>query len=200
MAPPNSQGAVAQVRPVWLVVPLESVGPLRFGMTVGDAAAALPEARELCRFQSDPFYSQIVGIELGFRPAAPALYEYFDGSGQLFCIAADAVHGPRITFDGTNLTGGDPDDVEQWLFDLPDSLGGVRYGPRANPGITELGLVMRVQDTGDGLLTRPVLVGRDWADRCTDDSEGAIPECEFDGPRWPGPRYPEPKTFGPLPG
>jgi hypothetical protein len=69
-------------------------------------------------------------------------------------------------------------------------MGGVCSGPRGNLGINELGLVLRVQDTAEGVLTRPVLVGRDWADRCTDDWEGAIPECEFIGPVWPDPRDP----------
>jgi hypothetical protein len=200
MTPPNSQGAVAQVRPVWLVTPLESVGPLRFGMTVEDAAAALPEAPEFRRFQAGPYDPQIVGLELGFRHGEPAVYEYFDDSGQLFCIAADAIHGPQMTLDGTKLTGGNPVDLEQWLLGLHNSLGGVRYGPRANPGINELGLVLRVQGTADGLRTRPVLVGRDWADRCTDDWEGAIPECEFIGPVWPDPRFPDREKIWPPAG
>jgi len=77
--------------------------------------------------------------------------------------------------------------LEQWLFDLPDSMGGGSYGPRGNPGISNLGLVLRVQDTASGLLTRPVLVGRDKADRCVDDYESAIPECEWVGHVWPHP-------------
>jgi hypothetical protein len=156
-------------------------------MTVDEAAAALPNAGELRRFQAEPYLPQIVGLEFGSRPAEPALYEYFDASGRLFCIAADSVRGPRITLLGIELTGGNPEELEQWLLGLADSVGDVCYGPRANPGINELGLVLRVQDTAHGLLTRPVLVGRDWVDRCTDDWEGAIPECEFIGPVWPHP-------------
>ncbi len=171
-------------------MPLESVGPLRFGMTMAEVVAAVPSAVELRRFVADPF-ADVVGIQFGF----PALYAYFDRSGQLFCVAADAVSGPQLVLDGMALTGGNPSELEQWLFDR----GGLRYGPRANPGIDSLGLVMRVQLTAGGLQTRPVLVGRNWADRCTDDWEGAIPECEWVGHLWPDLRYPErAKTWPPT--
>jgi hypothetical protein len=118
------------------------------------------------------------------------VYAYFDGAGRLFCVAVDAVHGPQVTLDGVALGGGDPAVLEEWMLELPDSMGIVSYGPRGNPGINDLGLVLRVQGTADGLLTRPVLVGRDWADRCVDDWEGAIPECEWVGHVWPHPSHP----------
>jgi len=191
MTPPESQETTAQARPAWVITPLENVGPLRFGMSVEEASAAVPEAQELRRFQAEPYFPEIVGIELGFRSEEPAFYEYFDKSGQLFCVSTDAIRGPQVTLDGTELTGGDPADLENWLLDLPESIGGVRYGPRANPGINELGLVLRVQDTGECLMTRPVLVGHNWADRCTDDWEGMIPECEFIGRVFPDQRFPD---------
>lgn len=141
-----------------------------------------------------------MGIELAFRPEEAALYEYFDKSGQMFCIAADALHGPQLTLNGTELTGGQPSELERWLFDVDDSMGGgvLRYGPRANPGINELGLVLRVQNSADGLLTRPVLVGRDWADCCVDDWEGAIPECEWIGHLFPDERFPDRGVWPPA--
>ncbi|MFB6630553.1 hypothetical protein ACFCWY_11695 [Streptomyces sp. NPDC056362] len=54
------------VRPVWVLTPLESVGPLRFGMSADEARAALPEAVELSRFSAEPFYPEIYGLQLGF--------------------------------------------------------------------------------------------------------------------------------------
>lgn len=198
---PHSRETDAQVRPRWALIPLESVGPLRFGMTMDEAAAVRPEPHELRRFQAEPYIPEVVGIELGSRPAEPAHYEYFDKSGHLFCVTADAIRGPLLTLDGMELTGGDPAELEQWLFDVSRSMGGgLRYGPRANPGIDELGLVLRVQDTADGVLVRPVLVGRDWADRCTDDWEGAIPECEWVGCLWPDPRFPDREKVWPAAG
>lgn len=78
MTPEEVERADAQVvRPSWAITPMEGVGPLRFGMTVGQAAAALPEARELRRFQADPSFPELLGVELGWKLAEPALYEYF---------------------------------------------------------------------------------------------------------------------------
>jgi hypothetical protein len=159
-------------------------------MSMDEAAMALPEGRELRRFQAKPYFPEFVGIQVGLGTAEPAVYKYFDGDGRLFCVAIDAVHGPQVTLDGEELVGAGPAELEQWLLDLPDSAGGVSYGPRGNPGINKLGLVLRVQDSAPGLLTRPVVVGRDWADRCTDDWEGAIPECEWVGHMWPHPFLP----------
>lgn len=187
MTSPGSQEATAGARSVWALSPLESVGPLQFGMSMDEATAALPDASELQRFQADPFRPKVLGIQLGLRPAAPTVYMYFDDSGRLFCVATDAVRGPQIMLDGVKLVGGDPARLEEWLFALPDAIGGVSYGPRGNPGMNDLGLVLRVQDSPTGLVTRPVLVGRDWADRCVDDWEGAIPECEWVGHVWPHP-------------
>src|SRR5262245_24854354 len=119
MKSPRSRQTAGHVRPVWVAVPLESVGPLRFGMTVEEAAAAVPEAHELRRFHADPHFHH-VGIELGFRAAEPALYEYLLPSAGLFCVAADANRGPRITLDGTELTGANPGELDRWLFNLPD--------------------------------------------------------------------------------
>ncbi|MEV7373623.1 hypothetical protein AB0O51_22460 [Streptomyces sp. NPDC090301] len=173
------------VRPVWVLTPLESVGPLRFGMSADEVRASLPEAVELRRFSAEPFYPEIYGLQLGFHPAAPAVYAYFEGTGRLFCVAADAAHGPHVTLEGLELTGRVPALLEDTILDLYSSrVRGVSYGPRGNPGIDGVGMVLRVQDTASGVMTRPVLVGRAWADRCTDDWEGSIPECEWLGRQW----------------
>lgn len=36
----------------------------------------------------------------------------------------------------------------------------VSYGPRGNPGVNDLGLVLRLQEAARGVVTRPVMVGR----------------------------------------
>ena len=173
-------------RPVWSLTPLEGVGPLRFGMLADEVQAALPDARPLSRFQADPYSPEISGAQLGFRPAAPAVHVYFDGAGRLFCVAVDAAGGPQVTLDGMELTGRLPASLEQGVLDSARSAGlTLSFGPRGNPGIDAMGLVLRVQEIANRLLTRPVLVGRDWADRCTDDWEGPVPECEWLGRQWP---------------
>jgi len=61
-------------RPVWVLKPLDNVGPLRFGMSADEAEEALPGARELSRFQADPFFAEILGIRYGLRSPAPAVF------------------------------------------------------------------------------------------------------------------------------
>ncbi|MBO2463161.1 hypothetical protein [Actinomadura violacea] len=190
--------AVGPMRPVWALTPLESVGPLHFGMRMDDVAAALPGVIELRRFQAGPHSPQILGVQFGTGRAAPAVHTYFDEAGRLFCVAVDAARGPQVAFEGLELTAAIPAELEQSLLDVARSTGlSVAYGPRGNPGINELGLVLRVQETDGSVATRPVLVGRDWADRCVDDWEGWIPECEWVGRQW---AYPGHSEFWPPPG
>jgi hypothetical protein len=186
---------VVVARLVWPLTPLEAVGPLRFGMTMAEAAAVVPEAVELRRFQADPWDPGTVGIGVGLATAEPAFYQYFDDAGRLYCVAADAVLGPQVTLNGVELTARSPEEAMRWLGGVRDSLGRVCFGPRGNPGIDELGLVLRVQATSDDVLTRPVLVGREWSDRCSHDAESWIPECEWVGRLWPYPFPVEDKSL-----
>lgn len=178
-----SEAAARPRPPRWVLAPLEGVGPLRFGMSVDEVAAVLPDALVLSQFKADPFCDD-VGVQLGFRPGEPAVHAYFT-RGRLYCVAADAGFGPRVWFNGLEWTGGDPESLEQALpgFDA-DTCHVVSYGPRGNPGVNKLGLVLRVQEVRNQVLTRPVMVGREWADRCADDWEGRIPECEWVGRQW----------------
>ena len=193
MAEEEPQSAVTEPAPAdWELMPLESVGPLRFGMRVTEVAAVLPGMTEVRRFQADPSFPETLGVEFGTGPAEPAVYAYFVG-GQLFCVAVDAVHGPQVTLWGRELTACVPANLEQFLAHAHDcGVINVSYGPRGNPGANGLGLVVRVQEVAGGdAVTRPVMVGRAWADRCTDDWEGAIPECEWVGRQWTYPGHPE---------
>jgi hypothetical protein len=171
----------------WELMPLEGVGPLSFGMRITEVAAVLPGMAELRRFQADPF-RDTQGVEFGMGRAEPAVYAYFV-DGRLFCVAVDPVHGPQVTLWGRELAACVPTNLERFLLHAHwCEVLDVSYGPRGNPGVNGLGLVVRVQEAAGGAVTRPVMVGRTWADRCTDDWEGAIPECEWVGRQWPRPR------------
>lgn len=170
----------------WELMPLEGVGPLRFGMRIAEVGAALPGMTEIRQFQADPGFPEPLGVEFGVGRAQPAVYAYF-ADGQLHCVAIDAVRGPQVTLWGRELSGCVPADLERFLLHAHRcEVLDVSYGPRGNPGVNGLGLVMRVQSFADTVLTRPVMVARAWADRRTDDWEGAIPECEWAGRPWPG--------------
>lgn len=186
MAAAEVQGAVKKpARLQWELMPLEGVGPLCFGMRINQVAAVLPGMTELRRFQADPSFREILGVEFGTGRAEPAVYAYFM-DGRLFCVAIDAVHGPQVTLWGRELTACVPADLERFLLHAHGcGVLDVSYGPRGNPGANGLGLVVRVQEVAGGVVTRPVMVGRTWADRCTDDWEGAVPECEWVGRLWP---------------
>lgn len=172
-------------RSEWELLPLESVGPLDFGMCRSEVAARLQGMTESRRFQAQPSFPEILGVEFGAGPGKPAVYTYFD-DGRLFCVAVDAVHGPQVKLWGRELTACVPVDLEEFLLHAHRcEVLHLSYGPSGNPGSDGLGLVVRLQESDDRVLTRPVMVGRAWADRCTDDWEGAIPECEWVGCQWP---------------
>ncbi|MEY2229010.1 hypothetical protein [Streptomyces sp. BF23-19] len=184
-------------RPDWELTPLEGVGPLRFGMRLAEVAAAVPDLTTLRHFRADPSSRETLGVEFASGPAEPAVHAYFV-DGRLFCVAADAAHGPQVTLWGRRLTGCVPADLERFLGHAHTcGVVDVSYGPRGNPGADGLGLVVRLQDVAERVVTRPVMVGRAWADRCTDDWEGAIPECEWVGRLWPSAGEPK---FWPPPG
>ncbi|WP_328863720.1 hypothetical protein [Streptomyces virginiae] len=181
----------------WELTPLEGVGPLRFGMRLAEVAAALPDLTVLRHFRADPSSRETLGVEFASRPAEPAVHAYFV-DGRLFCVAADAAHGPQVSLWGRRLTGCVPADLERFLGHAHTcEVVDVSYGPRGNPGADGLGLVVRLQEVAERVVTRPVMVGRAWADRCTDDWEGAIPECEWVGHLWPWAGEPK---FWPPPG
>ncbi|WTX00182.1 hypothetical protein OG216_45580 [Streptomycetaceae bacterium NBC_01309] len=139
----------------WELVPLESVGPLRFGMRIAEVAAALPGMIELRRFQADPHFEEIGGVEFGTRHAEPAVYAYLVDGG-LFCIGVDAVRGPQVRLWGRELTGCVPADLQQFLHQAHDcEVLKVSYGPRGNPGSNGLGLVLRVHEAAGRMRTRP---------------------------------------------
>ncbi|SDS49421.1 hypothetical protein SAMN05216371_0037 [Streptomyces sp. TLI_053] len=197
MASESRPTAKGPARADWELTPLEGVGPLSFGALVPEVAAELPGMAELRRFQADPSFPETLGVEFGTEPEKPAVYAYFTDH-RLFCVAVDAVHGPQVSLWGRELTSCVPGDLERFLLHAHRcGVIDVSYGPRGNPGANALGLVLRVQETPGGPGTRPVMVGRAWAERCTDDWEGAIPECEWVGRQW---TYPGHSENWPAPG
>ncbi|MFJ6053413.1 hypothetical protein [Streptomyces sp. NPDC092307] len=152
------------VRPDRELMPPQGVGPLWFGMRLAEVAAALPDLTALRRFQADPASRRTLGVEFAAGRAEPAVRTYFVDD-RLSCVAADAAHGPQVTLWGRQLTGRVPDDLERFLGHAHAcEVVDVSYGPRGNPGVDGLGLVLRLQAVADRVVTRPVLVGRAWAD------------------------------------
>jgi hypothetical protein len=112
-----------------------------------------------------------------------ALTTYYGGeSGRLSCIAIDARHGPQVSLHGLRLVGDVPSKLEDRFIDCMQAQGlgeRVRCSQYGDLGSDEIGLVVRAQRAGDILLTRPVFVAHEWADRVCDPWEGFIPEEEW---------------------
>ena len=142
----------------WTYVPSVSVGPLRFGMSPAEAAAALENiTAELTPVRADN------ALKAEFRRSAPppwfrgAVTAYLGQSEGLFCVVADAQSGPQVVMDGIELVGRMPSHVEAQLLEYLKARDIVlRYQPEGDPEVEELGLTMRVQRAGDVVLTRPV--------------------------------------------
>lgn len=161
----------------WGFTPFVEVGPLRFGMRHDEVLAAL---------DVDHATAMMPGSWADFRlPTSygPALRTYYAGADRLLHgIAVDALHGPQVTMEGLRLVGQVPSELADLFVDHVVSKGlrdDVHFSQEGDPGADELGIVLRAQRAGDILLTRPVFVAREWADRVYDTSEGPIPDEEW---------------------
>ncbi|MFD4977513.1 hypothetical protein [Streptomyces sp. NPDC058424] len=163
-------------RPQWTWVPFKSVGPLQFGQSVDDVAAALgePVSGWNPNKQWAPFST--LGVDTYYRREDLTLA----------AVAVDACRGPQVNYKGIRLAGRLPSELSPWieataesLEDMPPGLNGLRIGLNGEAGLPGLGLVKRCQQNGDYARTRPVLVARDWAEMSTDSWEGPIPRREW---------------------
>ncbi|WP_336116506.1 hypothetical protein [Streptomyces sp. PTD9-10] len=168
----------------WRYIPLESVGPLHFGMSLKEAVATM----EGLGFTSEPVR---VGGRFGphgqsaveFRTADRPAYQvdvvaYEVDTLGLTCITVDARSGPQVTLDGIRLIGQTPSKLDDELRGHLDTLGlDVVITPEGDVGSGALGILPRAQRAGDVLLTRAVF-GRpnDWAYTMFD----CIPAEEWD--------------------
>ena len=171
----------------WPSTPLKSVGPLRFGMTQTQVRAAVDGT--LLRVASQGYpdkesWADFCPVSLdGSVPPGigPAVTVYYHGSAGLACVVIDARRGPQVTLDGLPLTGQVPSRLENEFTDYLESWGKELWygGHDADPYSPELGLMLRAQRVSDVVLSRPVLVGAQWADRFWDAWEGPIPQREW---------------------
>ncbi len=164
----------------WDFTPLVSVGPLRFGMSYDEVAAALHPG-VTSGGGTDRWGVRYQWFQLP-TSHGQALTTYYAESGRLACIAIDAHHGPQVTMEGLRLVGRVPSELADQFVDYLLSRGlreAVRSSQYGDLGADQLGLVLRAQRAGDILLTRPVFVAREWADCVCDVTEGAIPDEEW---------------------
>ncbi|MFJ7181561.1 hypothetical protein ACIQXA_35480 [Streptomyces massasporeus] len=154
----------------WSYAPKVGVGPLRFGMTVDEvveAAQVLGRTRVGDCPRDHAIFSPTWKIEVhrGAAPVPPAVTAYVSQAAGLFCIAAEAVHGPQVEHDGISLVGRDLRELESEEIAHAETVGGhFCYTPEGYAGPDDPGVVMRGQLVGQVLRSRPLfMVPRDGA-------------------------------------
>ncbi|MCX5363305.1 hypothetical protein OG864_31930 [Streptomyces sp. NBC_00124] len=169
---PDPWAVVAESdRAQWDYVPLERVGPLRFGMSPQEAAVAMEaggyasdSATEITKFaRLQQLRTRFRGVDT--PPYGADVVAYYVDSMGLTCIAVDALSGPQVTFDGIRLIGRPPSELAAELTVYLEKTGrDLEFTTEGDVGSQELGMNPRAQRAGDVLLTRLVF-GRpnDWA-------------------------------------
>ncbi|MEU7044233.1 hypothetical protein AB0A77_24690 [Streptomyces varsoviensis] len=165
----------------WAYVPMESVGPLRFGMSVGEAAARMAEAGfsgyvaetwvwGKGREQQKAVFRKTEGRE----PYQTDVSAYsVEGIG-LTCVVVDGLSGPQVTFDGMRLIGRVPSQLIDELGEyLRERDMGFTFTPHGDIANQELGFMPSVQRAGDILVTRAVFARPD--DRVVHTMDDIIP-------------------------
>nr|WP_205614893.1 hypothetical protein [Streptomyces chartreusis] len=139
-------------RECWELLAGLGVGPLRFGMSQADVAESLQASGPLQRV--DGPYAQE-----DFADGVKVFYE----EGKMACVALDAVTGPQVLLAGFALAGSDPEVAYPYLLAHAAEHGNcLAYTPDESLALTDLGLLLRVQQIGDVLLSRPLFVREDW--------------------------------------
>ncbi|MEU6595119.1 hypothetical protein ABZ923_38980 [Streptomyces sp. NPDC046881] len=158
-------------RDEWSYAPAVGVGPLRFGMTVDEvveAAETFGRTKVGDCARDHPIFTPTRKVEVhrrGVAPSPPAVTAYVSRAVGLFCIAADAVHGPQVAYDGLLLVGRDMSELESDAIAYAEAMGvQFRYTPEGYAGPDDPGIVMRGQPVGQVLRSRPLfMVTRDGA-------------------------------------
>ncbi|WP_327209270.1 hypothetical protein OG336_33350 [[Kitasatospora] papulosa] len=158
-------------RDEWSYSPAVGVGPLRFGMTVDEvveAAESLGQSSVSELTRDHAIFSPTWKIEVhrrGVAPSPPAVTAYVSQAVGLFCVAADAVHGPQVACDGIRLVGRDLSELERDAIAYAEAVDRrFRYTPEGYAGPDDPGVVMRGQRVGQLLRSRPLfMVTRDGA-------------------------------------
>ncbi|MDF3144199.1 MULTISPECIES: hypothetical protein [unclassified Streptomyces] len=136
----------------WELLPGAGLGPLRFGMSPAEVAEALrgsePQKRVGGPYEQEDF--------------ADGVKVFYD-AGKLACIALDAVTGPQVLLAGFALAGRDPKQAHQFLLDYAAEHGScLLYTLDDSLALTDLGVLLRSQEVGGVLMSRPVFVREDW--------------------------------------
>ncbi|WP_431676647.1 hypothetical protein [Kitasatospora sp. KL5] len=197
---PDQWAVVAESdRDRWDFEPLERVGPLRFGMSLEEAVAAMGAGGFVSETSAIHNFGPFEQVRAKFRKAtatgflwgreveATAAFwrtdvaAYFVDSIGLTCVVVDALTGPQVTVEGIRLIGRRPSELADEITAHQEKHGGdISFTPEADISHPDWGMLPRAQRAGDVLLTRGVF-GRpnSWANTMFD----CIPADEWVGHR-----------------
>lgn len=155
----------------WSYSSAVAVGPLRFGMVldeVVEAAEAFGKTRVSDCPKDHAIFSPTWKVEVsrrGMAPSPPAVTAYVSQAVGLFCVAADAVHGPQVAYHGIPLVGRVLAELESDAIAYAEANDVYfRYTPEGYAGPDDPGVVLRGQRVGQVLRSRPLfMVTRDGA-------------------------------------
>ncbi|MFC8718276.1 hypothetical protein [Kitasatospora sp. NPDC057198] len=147
----------------WEAVPLERVGPLRFGAGTAEAVAAMREQGYRAGESWNSRFADLAQIRIGFRrPDRPGwgandVDAWFVDTIGLTCVAVHALSGPQVTLEGIRLIGRVPSEL---LLETAAHLiardGGVSYTVHGEVTGEDWGMMPRPHRAGDRLLTGAV--------------------------------------------
>ncbi|MFF0702797.1 hypothetical protein ACFYVC_21085 [Streptomyces tendae] len=160
-------------RPLWVWRPLESVGPLRFGMDPDQVADALKD-KPAARHGRYPFGSSWEGIGEWMLhddrfDAAGVTAHYRCGFGVPPVLGAVTVHGrtgPQVEFDGMPLIGRKVSAIDKALIERADNGEmSLLVGCNLDLGPDGLNMYVRATRAGDSVLSEARFCQADWEDQ-----------------------------------
>lgn len=155
----------ALVLPEWKLTPYVEVGPLKFGMTHEEVAEALQDE----------------GLKIDDRFARfhdLGVTAYYGSQGTLACVSIHPLRGPRAVFEGFQLTGRLPSEIDSWI-DNESPHTEFSLNQFSEPCFEEFGLLIRGEQVGDYYRSMPVLLGREWEEGFDDVTTTRIPSFEW---------------------
>ncbi|MFJ3213989.1 hypothetical protein [Streptomyces flaveolus] len=158
-------------RPRWAWTPLESVGPLRFGMSPREVAAALENEAPAARRGHFPlaWYREPGQWHLNedrFDEAGvTAHYWYPDGLPALGAVTLHGRTGPQVAFDGIDLIGQTVSSIDAAMIQRAenDEIGLV-VGCAGDLGPDGLNMYVRAVRAGDAVISEARFCAADWED------------------------------------
>ncbi|WP_406292042.1 hypothetical protein [Embleya sp. NBC_00896] len=161
-----------QDRPRWDWTPLQSIGPLRFGMNPQQVSRALDE-KPAVRLGGYPFEQPWEGPGAWILPddrfdQAGVTAHYVCGPGRpptLGAVTVDGRTGPQVEFEGIRLIGMPVQAVDASLIQQLEGSGlGVAFGCGGDPGPTGLNMYVRATRAGDTMVSGARFCQADWED------------------------------------